>query len=115
MADVQQPGRYTWTGGGYIQFPHPFMVRHMRVWWETAVSAVAEKTRVDWTVTEAEWSAARTLILDYGQWAIDGISVGDVRDDNLPAALLTFVVEKADEYITPFLPSAMRRIQRIRS
>ena len=108
-------GRYEWEGGGYIQFPHPFMVVHMRRWWETAVTPVADKTRIDWSVTEAEWVAARTLLLEYGQWAIDGVSPGDARDDNLPADLLAWVIEKADEYITPFLPRAMRRVQRIRS
>lgn len=97
---------------GYIQFPYPLQLKQVGEWWKTAVEAIKDLTPLDLDFQLADWKAAKALLLTHGEWKIDGVSEMAVKNDDVPAIVMTFVVEAANTYIPPFLPlKARRRIQ----
>lgn len=117
MTDQQpdKPGRYESPFDeypGYVQFPAPLMLHHVQAWWEKAVEPLANKKRVDYAYWDAEWQAAKALILQFGAWRIESVPQGEVDADRVPAEVVGWVLEVADEYVGPKLPPKMRRLAR---
>lgn len=107
----KEPGKYVSKLNnypGYVTFPHPFMLSHVKVWWEKAIEAIKDKTALDWEYQTSTWNAAKSLLLDYGEWAIKGVSVADIKNGNVPAEVINLVTEAAGDYVPPFLPQKSR-------
>lgn len=94
---------------GYIRFPHPFQLAHVKLWWKTAVEPLKDKTALDWDYQIAEWNAAKEILLAHGEWAIKGVDESMVKNDDVPAIVIKLVTEAANMYIPPFLPSSAQR------
>lgn len=110
--EAQKPGYYPSKlkdYPGYIQFPHPFTYRHFQAWWSKAVAPLKGLTKLDWEATNAEWQGAKELVLEFGEWAIQGVAIGDAREDSLPLEVISFVVDCADDYIAPLLAQKKMR------
>lgn len=80
----------------------------MKVWWQNAVTALKEVTRADYEFYDGEWNALVELVTQFGAWDIEGVPVGDLTTDGVPMAVKTWAMEKANEYITPFLTPRMK-------
>ncbi len=103
-----QPGRYESpieAYPGFIQFPYPFTYRHFQTWWKSGVEPIKKLSRLDFEAFNFEWEAVKRLLLDSGDWQIEGIKVGEVETDDVPMEVISFVVQSADEYIYPLLPA----------
>jgi hypothetical protein len=108
----QKPGHFTSELDDYpgtFNLPHPFLDRHMRVWWQIAIRDIQGMSEADFAVYDAEWKAAVELIRQFGAWDIDNVPVGDLDSDSVPMAVKQWVIEVADIYIYPFLPPRIRR------
>ncbi len=86
---------------GYIQFPYPFLYHHFKAWWEKAITPLKGMSRVDFKHADCEWQGAKELLLEFGEWAIEGVPVGDAKTDNLPFEVMSFICDAANDYITP--------------
>ncbi|MFQ5433846.1 MAG: hypothetical protein ACE5FD_03130 [Anaerolineae bacterium] len=111
MADKEQPGRFSRNGNypGFIQFPHPLMLNHLKTWWETAVTELKGKSPLDFDGVELELKAAVELVSKYGTWGIEGVTIGDAQDGNIPAEVATWLINTASVYMLPFFPFGIRR------
>lgn len=107
------PGRYDSPfedHPGYIQFPYPMMFPHFRDWWKAAVEPLKNLTRLDFDHLDCEWQGAKKLITEYGEWAIQGVAVGDAKNDNVPLEVISWVEDCAEDYIWPQLSEKKRRL-----
>ena len=95
---------------GHIQYPSPMTYPHFKVWWELSIESVKELVVGDFKYWDAQWEAAKQLILKYGKWEIESISRGDVEDNNLPLEVISFVRMTSEIYIYPKLSPAQRRL-----
>ena len=93
---------------GHFKLPHPFLDRHTRVWWEVAINPLKKLSEFDFEFYDGEWQAAVKLISDHGEWAVDGVPVGDLETDSIPAIVKAWVMQEASLYIYPFLPYKIR-------
>ena len=92
---------------GSFSLPDPFLDRHMRVWWETAIPAQKDHTRFDWERHEGEWKAAVKLIVEFGAWSVEGVPVGDLTSDGVPSPVKSWVMGQVSKYIAPFVPKPL--------
>ncbi len=94
---------------GFIELPHPFLDRHMRVWWEHAIQGVKNLTGMDFDLYDGEWKAIVALLDGgHGKWAIEGVPQGDLLTDGMPSAVKSWAMQETSKYIVPFLPSRIR-------
>ena len=93
---------------GYFELPYPFLDRHTRVWWEVAINPLKKLSDFDWAFYDGEWKAAVKLIREHGKWEIEGVPVGDLTTDGVPAIVKAWVMQEASLYITGFLPFRLR-------
>ena len=56
-----------------------------------------EKTDLEFHLNK--WRAFRTLLVDFDGWHIDHIPVGDVKEDNVPVDVMSFVVVLGEQYV----------------
>ena len=94
---------------GSFSLPDPFLDRHMRVWWQTAIPAHRDHTRFDWEQHEGEWKADVQLITEFGKWNLDGVPVGDLTSDGVPSIVKAWVMREMSIFILPFVPAGMLR------
>lgn len=95
---------------GFIQFPYPLTLPHFKLWWETAVERMDGLNLTDYALFECEWQAAMTLVLEHGRWGIDGVPPGDVKNGQVHLGVAAWVIECAQDYVTPFLPPKQRLV-----
>lgn len=105
------PGRYEspykrWPG--YIQFPDPLELPHFEEYWNTAVKPLKNMTVLDWDRFNFEWIGGRHLLLEYGEWHIEGIPIGEVRNGRIPLELVSWVSDCASGYVFPKLSARQR-------
>lgn len=93
---------------GYIQFPYPFTLAHFRAWWEMSVKPQKGKAKADTNLFVDDWPGAKELIIKYGDWRIEGVSLADLQADNVPMEVVSWVTDCADEYISPQLSQKKR-------
>lgn len=111
--DKDKPGKYVCDMAeypGYIQFPHPFMLSHLKKWWEISVDTLKNVEPVEWKHWSVEWEGAKLLIIDYGEWEIEGVSKGDVKEDNIPAVLEEWALACTKDYVLPLLDPKKRLV-----
>jgi hypothetical protein len=111
MSDEPKPGHFESEledYPGYFELPHPFLDRHMKLWWLHAMEPLKGLGRLDFDFYDADWKAAVELITQYGTWSIKAVPVGDLKSDGVPSAVKAWVMQQASEYIYPFLPLKMR-------
>lgn len=111
--DPENPGRYDCDISGYeghIQFPHPFMLNHLKKWWEAGVDPLKKLESIEWKYWGVEWDGAKMLLLDYGGWEIKGISAADVRNDEVPAAIEEWCIGCTKDYVLPQLDPKKRLV-----
>lgn len=94
---------------GWFQLPHPFLNRHIKVWWDIAVKPTKTLDRFDLEMYRGDYDAAVRLIRDYGEWHVDGVTLADLEGEDVPAAVFKWVSDAASGYIFPFLPFNMLR------
>ncbi len=94
---------------GYFELPFPFLDRHMKVWWEMAITPLGKLTDLDFERYDGEWKAAVKLIKEFGKWAIDGVPEGDLDTDNIPSEVKQWVMLAGSLYIFPKLPISIQR------
>ena len=107
--DTEKPGHFESELDdypGFFELPHPFLDRHMKLWWKEAIEPLKGVTRLDYAFYDGEWNAAIKLIREHGKWSIDGVPIGDLESDGVPSVVKAWVKEAA-EYIYPFLPPRM--------
>lgn len=92
---------------GFFELPHPFLDRHMKLWWKEAIEPLKGLTRLDYAFYDGEWSAVVALIQGHGKWEIEGIPVGDLESDSVPSIVKAWVTKEASEYISRFLSPRM--------
>ena len=113
-----EPGRYDYIAAddyehqhsGFIKLPYPFMLNHLNKWWSIGVDPLKELEPIQWKHWDIEWQGAKMLIVDFGTWAIEGISEGDVKDDNLPAVLEEWAIACVKDYVLPQLDPKKRLV-----
>jgi len=89
---------------GSFELPNPVLDRHVKAWWSKAIKPLQGLGRFDFEFYDAEWLAAIELITLYGKWNIDGVAIGDLSTDSVPAAVKSWVTGEVASYIYPFLP-----------
>lgn len=107
-----KPGRYESifeNHPGFIQFPVPFMYPHFREWWQKVFEPLQNAGKLDFANIDLEWEGAKHLIIKYGKWGIESVSVGEFEKGNVPTELVSFVRMAADDFIWPYLsPKELR-------
>ena len=95
---------------GFFELPHPFLDRHMKLWWKSAIDPLNTLTPLDFDFYDGEWTAAVSLIQKYGEWAVENVSEGDLESDEaMPSVVKAWVMRQASSYIYPFLPQSIQR------
>ena len=92
---------------GHFELPHPFLERHMKLWWKEAIEPLKGLSRLDYEFYDGEWGAAVKLIREYGTWSVEAVPVGDLESDGIPSIVKAWVLKDSAEYIYPFLPPRM--------
>lgn len=113
IKDDEHPGRYTSPieeYPGYVQFPAPMMLNHFRAYWEQVIEPLKKLTEVEWQTWQKPLDGALMLIAEYGDWQIEGIKIGDVRDGNAPLAIAEWLPVISRDYILPQLDPKQRRV-----
>jgi hypothetical protein len=111
--EPDKPGQYICDidgYDGYLQFPHPFMLNHLKAWWEAGVDPLKELESIEWKYWGIEWVGAKLLLLDYGEWTVKGVSQGDIKADNIPAVIEEWVIACAKDFILPQLDPKKRLV-----
>jgi hypothetical protein len=93
---------------GYFELPHPFLERHMKAWWEVAITPLKNLTQLDYEFYDGEYRGAVKLIAQHGKWAVDALPVGDLDTDSVPSEVKAWIMQEASAYIYPFLPPSIR-------
>ena len=93
---------------GSFTLPHPFLERHMRAWWEKAITPLKGLNTLDYAFYDGEWQAAVELINQFGKWNVDGVAVGDLDTDGVPMVVKSWVMQEVSDYVYPFLPPKLR-------
>lgn len=110
--DPDKPGRYPSPlekYPGFVQFPAPFMYHHFKEWWQRTLEPLKEVAKLDFKGLDLEWEGAKYLLLEFGEWQLSGVPVGDVRSNNVPLEVVNFVRQAADHYLYPQLsPKELR-------
>lgn len=83
---------------GHIQFPYPLILPQFEAWWKAAIEPLKSLTRLDWGYSSADWAGAKVLLLDYGEWAIQGVAPGEARE-RPPLEVVSWVCECAAAYL----------------
>ncbi len=94
---------------GFFELPHPFLDRHMKLWWAFGVEPLKALSTFDFDFYDGEWKAAVELIQKYGKWSVDGVPEGDLDGDNVPSKVKAWALQEASAYIYPLLPFSIRR------
>lgn len=94
---------------GSFSLPDPFLDRHMRVWWEKAITPLKKLSTVDFEYYDGEWQAAVDLITQFGAWDVEGMPIGDLTSDSVPMSVKNWVMQEAANHIYPFLPLGVKR------
>lgn len=111
MDELIKPGRFESTLAdypGFIQFPYPFTLAHFRVWWDQSIKPMKGKAKSDTNLFVDDWPGARELIVRFGDWRVEGITLGQIQEDNVPLEVVSWVSDCADEYISPMLSQRKR-------
>lgn len=113
MSDNERPGRYESPivkYPGYVQLPDPLMLAHFRAYWETAVKPLGDLRPIDWDYWQKPLDGVILLIVDYGDWGIDGVALGDVKAGNIPLEVAEWLLSIGRDYITPQLDPKKQRV-----
>lgn len=86
---------------GHISIPDPLMLDHLREWWGIVMEGLkqGEFSRLQNAFWDLELEGAMKLVLDYGEWAVPSIKVGDARNGKLPAKVAEFVRSQVTDYV----------------
>lgn len=84
---------------GYINFPFPIQFPHFEKWWKTVIVAQRGKGEADWEYVNNPWLGCRDLILEFGEWGITGIPIGDVKENRVPLEVVTWVKQCGLDYV----------------
>lgn len=95
---------------GFIQFPYPLMLAQMLHWWKKGIEGIKNLSALDAAFHQSKWEAARDLLVDYDGWHVEGIPVGDVKNDLVPMEVVTFAVMSGDAYLLSHLTPKVRRV-----
>lgn len=93
---------------GHFSLPNPFLDRHMRAWWDKAITPLKGMTDLDYERYDAEWEGVVELITQFGEWHVEGVPVGDLDSDGVPMVVKNWAMKEASDYIAPFLPLRIR-------
>jgi hypothetical protein len=97
---------------GYIQFPHPLMLRHVSQWWQAAVKANEDISREEIKYHLNQWHAYRDMILDNDGWHIENVTPGEVKADEVPSLLVSFILQVGESYVVNQLSPKQRGVLR---
>jgi len=84
---------------GYIQFPHPFMLHHVSAWWSMAIEKNKNVPKDSYEFHQNQWHAYRHLLTEFDGWHIQNIPVGDVKEDRVPAILVSYALTLGERYV----------------
>ena len=113
MSDNDKPGRYESpieAYPGHVQLPAPCMLPHFKAYWDVAVKPLADLRPIDWDYWQGPLDGVILLIVDYGEWAIEGVPLGDVKAGNLPLEVAEWLLTIGRDYITPQLDPKKARV-----
>lgn len=97
---------------GYVQFPHPLMLHHISQWWDKCVKANEGVEPKDFKFHLNQWISYRDMLLDNDGWHIDKITPGEVKQDLLPAEVISFIVMLGEQYVLNQLTPKQRAVLR---
>ena len=111
---VSEPGVYESPFDSYpgsIRFPYPLLYApHFQEYWDKVIVPAKGLVLLDWEAHHLPWVGAKHLITQYGEWAIKGISNGDLEADRLPLNVQQWVMKCAREYLEPELGPKARPV-----
>lgn len=84
---------------GFIKFPYPLQFSHFKLWWQTVITAQKGKSNTDVEYIENPWLGCRDLIVEFGEWGIDDVPIGDVKESRVPLEVITWVKQCGLDYI----------------
>jgi hypothetical protein len=97
---------------GYIQFPFPLMLHHVDAWWKEAVDKNKDIPRENIQFHRNQWHAYRNLLIEYDGWHLENIPIGDVKNDNVPAIIVSFILQLGEQYVLNQLSPKVRGVLR---
>jgi hypothetical protein len=112
MSD-EKPGRFESpleAYPGYVQLPYPFMLDHLKAYWEVAIKPLADLRPIDWGYWQGPLDGVILLIADYGEWAIKGVAFGDVKEGKIPLEVSQLLLTIGRDYITPQLDPKLQQV-----
>jgi hypothetical protein len=112
MAD-EEPGRYESPLDeypGHVQLPAPLMLAQFRQYWDIAIKPLGDLRPIDFDYWQRPLDGVLMLIVDYGEWAIDGVALGDVKAGNIPLPVAEWLLTIGREYIMPQLDPKKQRV-----
>jgi hypothetical protein len=104
--DPENPGRFHYSDdkySGYVQFPAPVMLPHFKAYWEKAIKPQADRAPMEWEYWQAPVDGAILLIAEYGEWAIEGVPVGDAKAGDIPLGVSEWLTAVGRVYMYPQL------------
>lgn len=108
-----KPGYYDDPPEGYpghVQLPAPTMLPHFTAYWEVAIKPLGDLRPIDWGYWQGPLDGVILLIVDYGEWAIDKVPLGEVKQGNIPLPLVGWLLGIGREYILPQLDPKLRAV-----
>ena len=113
MSDIDRPGRYESPlekYPGFVQLPDPMMLHHFKAYWEIAVKPLGDLRPIDWDYWQFPLDGVIMLILQFGEWEIEGIPQGEVEAGNIPLEVAEWLLTIGRDYITPQLDPKKQRV-----
>jgi len=113
QSEDKRPGYYESDVEGYpghIQFPYPLILPQFKAWWKVAIEPLKTLSKLDFEHFDAEWQGAKVLLTEFGEWAVEGVPVGEAKEDRVPLEVMSWVVDCADDYIGPQLSEKKARL-----
>ena len=111
MTDNDKPGRYESPleeYPGHVQLPAPIMLPHFQKYWEKAIKPLGDLAPIDWEYWQGPLDGVIVLIVEYGEWSIKGVALGDVKAGNIPLPVAEWLLTIGREYIVPQLDPKKR-------
>lgn len=111
MGEQNSPGYYRSElerYPGHIQFPYPFTLAHFRVWWEMSIKPLKNRAKAETNLFVDDWPGARELLVKFGDWKVEGVTLGQLEAGDVPLEVVSWVCDCADEYIAPLLSQKKR-------
>jgi hypothetical protein len=113
MSKADEPGRFDSpieAYPGYVQLPAPMMLHHFKAYWEIAVMPLGDKRPIDWDYWQFPLDGVIMLITQFGEWAIEGVKVGDLEAGSIPLEVSEWLLTVGRDYITPQLDPKKQRV-----